>query len=60
MYPPRFRWQDEIYQYDARYKPENVRVLISIDMAASTAKNPWQVPVSWVRDYGKGRVFYTN
>ena len=60
MYLPRFRWQDEIYQYDARYKPENVRVLISIDMAASTPKNPWQVPVSWVRDYGEGRVFYTN
>ena len=60
MYPRRFRWRDEIYQYDARYKPENVRVLISLDMAASTPKHPWHVPVSWVRDYGEGRVFYTN
>ena len=60
MFPPRFRWKDEIYQYDPRFKPENLRVLVSIDMAASNPKEPWHVPVSWVRDYGKGRVFYTN
>jgi type 1 glutamine amidotransferase len=60
MFPPRFRWQDEIYQYDLRYKPENLRVLVSLDMPASTPKEPWHVPVSWVRDYGKGRLFYTN
>jgi len=60
MFPERFRWKDEIYQYDPRYKPENVRVLLSIDMAASTPKLPWHVPVAWVRDYGRGRVFYTN
>jgi len=60
MYPERFRLKDEIYQYDPRYKPDNLRVLISLDMAASTPKEPWHVPVSWVRDYGRGRVFYTN
>jgi type 1 glutamine amidotransferase len=60
MFQPRFRWKDEIYQYDLRYKPENLRVLVSLDMPASTPKEPWHVPVSWVRDYGKGRVFYTN
>lgn len=60
MFPQRFRWKDEIYQYDLRYKPENLRVLVSLDMAASTPKEPWHVPVSWVRDYGKGRLFYTN
>jgi len=60
MYPERFRLKDEIYQYDLRYKPENLRVLVSIDMAGSTPKEPWHVPVSWVRDYGRGRVFYTN
>ena len=60
MYPERFRWKDEIYQYGPRYKPENVRVLLSIDMAASSPKMPWHVPVSWIRDYGRGRVFYTN
>lgn len=60
MFAERFRWKDEIYQYDMRYKPENLRVLVSLDMAASTPKEPWHVPVSWVRDYGKGRVFSTN
>ena len=52
--------KDEIYQYDPRYKPENLRVLVSLDMAASTPKEPWHVPVAWVRDYGQGRVFATN
>jgi type 1 glutamine amidotransferase len=60
MLPQRFRWQDEIYQYDLRYKPESLRVLVSLDMQASSPKEPWHVPVSWVREYGKGRVFYTN
>lgn len=60
MVPERFRWKDEIYQYDLRYKPENLRVLVSLDMTASTPKEPWHVPVSWVRNYGDGRVFYTN
>lgn len=60
MFAPRFRWQDEIYQYDLRTKPENLRVLVSLDMVASSPKEPLHVPVSWVRDYGKGRVFYTN
>ena len=60
MFPERLRWQDEIYQYDPRYQPDNVRVLLSIDMAASNPKHPWHVPVSWIRDYGRGRVFYTN
>ena len=60
MLPPRFRWQDEIYQYDPRYKPENLRVLVSLEMQGSWPREPWHVPVSWVRDYGAGRVFYTN
>jgi type 1 glutamine amidotransferase len=60
MFPPRFRWQDEIYQYDGRFKPENVRVLLSLDMPASNPREPWHVPVSWVRDYGQGRLFYTS
>jgi len=60
MFPGRFRWKDEIYQYDPRYKPDNLRVLVSLDMAASTPKEPWHVPVAWVREYGQGRVFATN
>jgi type 1 glutamine amidotransferase len=60
MLPERFRWKDEIYQYDQRYKPESLRVLVSLDMQASSPREPWHVPVAWVREYGKGRVFYTN
>jgi type 1 glutamine amidotransferase len=60
MLPGRFRWQDEIYQYDGRFRPEGVRVLVSVDMAASTPREPWHVPVAWVREHGAGRVFYTN
>ena len=60
MFLERFRWKDEIYQYDLRTKPENLRVLVSLDMQASHPKEPWHVPVAWVRDYVKGRVFSTN
>lgn len=60
MFPERFRWKDEIYQYDHRYKPETLRVLVSLDMQGSSPQEPWHVPVSWIREYGKGRVFSTN
>ena len=60
MFPERFRWKDEIYQYDLRYDPGTLRVLVSLDMQASDPKEPWHVPVSWIRDYGRGRVFSTN
>lgn len=60
MFPERFRWKDEIYQYDTRFNPSDLRVLLSIDMAASSPQEPWHVPVSWIRTYGQGRVFYTN
>jgi len=58
--PDAFRWKDEIYQYDTRFVPDDVRVLVSLDMVHSTPKEPWHVPVSWIRDYGHGRVFYSN
>ena len=58
--PGEFRWKDEIYQYDTRFVPDDVRVLVSLDMRRSTPKEPWHVPVSWIRDFGQGRVFYTN
>jgi uncharacterized protein len=58
---------DEIYQY----KPETyvgdkfLRILVSLDMnqeAVSKLINdgPREVPVSWLRKAGDGRVFYTN
>lgn len=54
-----FEFNDEIYQYK-NWEPKNVRVLMSLDMSKTKTKKPYLVPVSWVRDFGEGRVFYTN
>lgn len=71
-----FWHQDEIYQYrpDSYVGPEVLRLLISLDMTKEPVsarlqddprrrdygEGPREVPVSWVRDYGQGRVFVTN
>ncbi len=59
MFPSSFQWKDEIYQYN-NFNPESVRVLISLDTVQSNPKAPYHVPVSWVREVEKGRLFYTN
>lgn len=71
-----FWHQDEIYQYkpDTYVGPTKLRLLVSLDMSKDAViepiKNedeksqygrpPREVPVSWVRSYGEGRVFITN
>ena len=59
MFPAEFTWKDEIYQYN-NYDPATVRVLYALDMAKTNPKMPYLVPVCWVRQYGQGRLFYTN
>ena len=59
MFEPEFQWKDEIYQYD-NFNPASVHVLISLDMAKSKPQFPYHVPVSWVRNVGAGRLFYTS
>lgn len=54
-----FKIQDEIYQYK-NWVPANVHVLMSLDMANCTPKTPYQVPLAWVKEYGEGKIFYTN
>lgn len=54
-----FQFKDEIYQY-RNYDPKAVRVIYSLDMSKCKTKQPYHVPVSWVRESGKGRLFYTN
>lgn len=54
-----FEIKDEIYQYK-NWQPEKVRVLMSLDMSKCKPSKPYHVPVSWVKEYGKGRMFYTN
>jgi len=59
MFPAEFDWNDELceHQYfDAR----KVRVLLELNMAKSSPKMPKMIPLCWVREYGKGRIFYTN
>ncbi len=62
-----FWHRDEIYQYkpDSYQGPEVLRLLVSLDMSKEEVSSkindgPREVPVSWVRKAGKGRVFYTN
>lgn len=54
-----FQIKDEIYQYK-NWQPEKVHVLMSLNMAKCKTKKPYHVPVAWVKNYGDGRVFYTN
>lgn len=52
-------YAEEIYQY-SDYDPARVRVLQSLDFSGMPLKRPYAVPVTWVRQIGKGRLFYTN
>ncbi len=57
-----FQFSDEIYQYKG-YDRKNLRVLVGLDSLKSgiSGKSPTNdYPVSWVKSYGKGRVFYSN
>ena len=54
-----FEWKDEIYEYD-NWVPENVHVLMSINMAKTKVKRPYHVPVAWARMWGNGRIYYNN
>ena len=54
-----FRIKDEIYQY-VNWVPKNVRVLMSLDMSKCNPKRPYHVPVAWCRDWGQGKIYYSN
>jgi type 1 glutamine amidotransferase len=54
-----FQIKDEIYQYK-NWQPEKVRVLMSLDMSKCKPSKPYHVPVAWVKNFGEGRMFYTN
>jgi hypothetical protein len=65
-----FRVSDEVFQFQAPWSRENLHVLLSIDtsrtdMAESRRILPERrkdgdIAISWIRGYGKGRVFYTS
>lgn len=54
-----FTIQDEIYQYN-NFVPENVHVLMSLNMEKCKPSKPYHVPVAWCRMWGDGKIFYTN
>ena len=59
MWPDGADHAEEIYQY-AGFDPDRVRVLQALDMSAGPLRRPYPVPVTWVREIGRGRLFYTN
>jgi len=60
-FPPSFELMDEIYQ-TKQFAPEKVRVLMSLDTSKVDMKRKGvkydAIPITWVKNYGKGRVFY--
>ncbi len=62
-----FSINDEIYRIKAPYSRVRVRVLMSMDLtdeataqAEGVRPTDTDLPVSWVRTYGQGRVFYSG
>jgi len=67
-----FLIKDEIYQFKAPYSRTKLRVLISLDMADKRNADLTEIrlgdphrkdndyAISWVRKFGKGRVFYCS
>ncbi len=61
-----FTVADEIYQFKQPYSRENLRVLASLDTTKTDmskkgiARDDGDFAVSWVRDYGQGRIFYCS
>lgn len=64
-FPPAFSVMDEIYQVKD-FSRDRVRVLMSLDPDKIDLKNKnvrrtdKDFPVAWLRNYGKGRVFYST
>jgi type 1 glutamine amidotransferase len=51
---------EEFYLFK-NYDPKQVRVLLALPYQPYTAdKQPGEYPVSWIKMYGQGRVFYTS
>jgi type 1 glutamine amidotransferase len=60
-----FKVKDEIYRQKKLSQVENRHILLALDMndpATKSAKGAREsdtdMPISWIRDYGKGRVYY--
>lgn len=54
-----FEITDEIYRFK-HWQPEKVRVLMSLNMAKTALKEPYHVPIAWVKQYGEGKVMHMS
>ncbi len=50
---------DEIYRFK-NWQPEKVHVLMSLNMAKTRLKQPYHVPIAWVKNYGDGKVLHMS
>lgn len=62
-----FKINDEIYRIDKPFSREKSRVLLSLEMddkvtagAKGIRHSDIDMPIAWVRTFGKGRVFYSS
>jgi type 1 glutamine amidotransferase len=58
-----FQVYDELYLFKEPYDPSKVKILLALDL--TEMKDPGRrpegdYPVSWIRTYGDGRVFYCS
>lgn len=56
--PGRWTLFDEIYQFEG-FDRSKVHGLLTLDKHPNN-KTPGDYPISWCKEYGKGRVFYTS
>jgi hypothetical protein len=56
--PANWKVFDEIYQFK-NFDPAKVHGLLTLDKHPND-KTPGNYPISWCKEYGKGRVFYTS
>ena len=54
-----FEITDEIYRFK-HWQPEKVHVLMSLNMAKTDLKEPYHVPIAWVKNYGEGKVLHMS
>jgi type 1 glutamine amidotransferase len=54
-----FEIKDEIYRF-RNWQPEKVKVLMSLNMEKTSKKEPYHVPIAWVKDYGEGKAMHMS
>ena len=66
----KFEIADEVFQFSKPYSRDLVRVLMSIDITGTDTsmsrrilperRADWDLAMSWVKKYGRGRVYYSS